>query len=373
MGDFYVYLHKKKYNGEVFYVGKGTKNRAYEKKSRSKFWHKVVNKYEYIVEIVEYGLQEWYAHELECNLIGLYGRRDRGYGTLVNLTDGGDGFSGLIITEERRKAISERVSGRNHPLYDPAVYTFKNAQTGEIIVCDRYGFENEYPALCISSLFNKSQIHVKKWYIVDSISEYEVGLIAAGFKGKDCKASDKTVYSFYNLHTKEVFSGLRTDLQKKFNVDVSPLFSNIRECLYVKGWTLLSNSEKYSDEYILNSSKGLRNGRSDRSIYNFYNIKTRETVTSTRYDFEKKYGFKISGLFKNNTNSNISHWWCLLENKDNIISKYDTNRYMFQNVSGEVFIGLRSEFKDKYGRNLKNLFSGQCKSENGWTVSEAVL
>lgn len=89
---FYIYVHRKATTREIFYVGKGKKRRAYEGE-RNNFWRKVVKKHGIVVEILEIGYQEWYAHEREVELIALYGRRDIGLGPLVNLTDGGEGVS----------------------------------------------------------------------------------------------------------------------------------------------------------------------------------------------------------------------------------------------------------------------------------------
>lgn len=110
--DFYVYIHRKKTTKEVFYVGKGKFNRAYEKTSRNKFWRSIVLKHGFIVEFVETGLQEWYAFELEQNLISYYGRRDCGEGSLVNATEGGEGTAGHIWSDElkewrRQKTIEQ--------------------------------------------------------------------------------------------------------------------------------------------------------------------------------------------------------------------------------------------------------------------------
>lgn len=101
--DFYVYLHRKKTTGEVFYVGKGTRDRAWKHSSRNGYWKKVSKKYGYTVEIVLDNLQEWYALELEKDLISYYGRKNLGDGTLVNLTDGGEGSSGYIVSEQCRQ------------------------------------------------------------------------------------------------------------------------------------------------------------------------------------------------------------------------------------------------------------------------------
>jgi len=91
-----VYIHKKKTNGEVFYVGMGNKYRPYQKcnGSRSDFWYSTVRIYGYTVEIIKEGLTKQEAFDLEIKLIKKYGRRDKGLGTLVNLTDGGDAGGG---------------------------------------------------------------------------------------------------------------------------------------------------------------------------------------------------------------------------------------------------------------------------------------
>lgn len=104
--DFYVYIHRKQSNGEVFYVGKGKNKRAWSKDGRTDYWHRVVKKHGLVVEIVLSGLQEWYAFELETDLIALYGRKDLNEGCLINMADGGEGASGVIATDDARAKIS---------------------------------------------------------------------------------------------------------------------------------------------------------------------------------------------------------------------------------------------------------------------------
>jgi hypothetical protein len=94
--DFYVYAHRKATTGEIFYVGKGYGNRAWSKR-RSEYWHNVANKYGLCVEIVASGLQEWYAFELEKELIAFHGRPN-----LVNMTDGGEGMYGWTPSEKTK-------------------------------------------------------------------------------------------------------------------------------------------------------------------------------------------------------------------------------------------------------------------------------
>lgn len=104
--DFYVYTHHKATTGEIFYVGKGHGRRAWEKADRNPFWKRIVSKHGVVVKVAQDGLQEWAAFELECDLIALHGRRNLGDGSLVNLTDGGDGASGTVVGDETRAKLS---------------------------------------------------------------------------------------------------------------------------------------------------------------------------------------------------------------------------------------------------------------------------
>lgn len=108
MTDFYVYVHRKATTGEIFYVGKGCGKRAYAVGvDRSVHWNRLVKKHGHTIELVASGLQEWYAHELERELIAYHGRKNLGLGPLINKTDGGEGVSGLVFTQESLKRLSD--------------------------------------------------------------------------------------------------------------------------------------------------------------------------------------------------------------------------------------------------------------------------
>ena len=114
---FYIYHHINKKTGEVFYVGQGKNQRAYSMKSRSSFWHAIVEKYGYDVLIVEERLTKEQANEREIYWIKEIGRRDLGKGPLVNLTDGGDSIHGYIFTEDVTKKMSESRLGEKNGFY----------------------------------------------------------------------------------------------------------------------------------------------------------------------------------------------------------------------------------------------------------------
>ena len=119
--EFYVYVHIRKDNNTVFYVGKGTKNRAYDL-DRGNFHNGVRDKYGCRVEIIKDGLTESQAFRLESKMIKYYvltlgygipidGYRDFSNNYLTNFTWGGEGCSGMHHTEETKQKISETEKG----------------------------------------------------------------------------------------------------------------------------------------------------------------------------------------------------------------------------------------------------------------------
>lgn len=101
-----LYRHLKP-NNEVFYIGIGTtKERAYSKYNRNKYWRQIVKKYNYKVEIIFDNLTWDEACKLEISLIWLYGRKDLKKGTLCNLTNGGEGNFGMIHSVETKLKMS---------------------------------------------------------------------------------------------------------------------------------------------------------------------------------------------------------------------------------------------------------------------------
>ena len=121
--NFYIYRHIRPDTNDVFYIGKGSNLskshsiRAYEKHNRNIWWQRIVKKNngEYKVEIIYSAETEYEINEKENEFIVLYGRRDLGNGTLVNLTNGGEGSVGVVCKDETRKKLSDKFKGSNHP------------------------------------------------------------------------------------------------------------------------------------------------------------------------------------------------------------------------------------------------------------------
>lgn len=102
---FYVYEHLKPNTGEVFYIGKGSKNRAYETRSRNNHWTNIVNKYGLEVNIIYNNLTNQEAGQKEIDLIEFYGLDN-----LCNMTQGGDGC--VSLKQESKDKISNSLKGK---------------------------------------------------------------------------------------------------------------------------------------------------------------------------------------------------------------------------------------------------------------------
>lgn len=113
---FYVYEHWRPDTGTIFYVGKGHGRRAFQMRGAGRSrWHRfIVEKLHAAgltvdVRIIHSDLDEGQAFAKEVGLIAEW----RASGApLANMTDGGEGASGAIVSEATRHLISARSKGR---------------------------------------------------------------------------------------------------------------------------------------------------------------------------------------------------------------------------------------------------------------------
>lgn len=136
--NFYIYRHIRPDTNEVFYIGKGNNldtrlklyRRAYLIQQRTDYWKSVVAKNNGIfkVEIIWECEQEKEANLKEIEFISIYGRADLNKGSLVNLTDGGEGVCGII---QRAESIAKR-SGKNHYHYQGLMEKYAKEKMGRL-------------------------------------------------------------------------------------------------------------------------------------------------------------------------------------------------------------------------------------------------
>lgn len=117
---FYTYIYyDPSRNNEPFYIGKGQGNRAWSHfrsnrqcpfVSRLKYMKK--NHIKPVIGLYS-DLEEEFAHLLEQELISKFGRKDLGLGPLLNMTDGGEGASGIVWSKERKEEWSYTRTNNN--------------------------------------------------------------------------------------------------------------------------------------------------------------------------------------------------------------------------------------------------------------------
>jgi hypothetical protein len=125
--QFYAYIHAKP-DGTPFYAGKGNGRRLNMFHRRNQHHKNIVAKYgrrNILIGRLDCS-DESTAFDLEMGLIKCLRRSGV---DLANLTDGGHGPSGLVVTPEQRAKISATLMGRSGTPWSPEQYAKFRATT----------------------------------------------------------------------------------------------------------------------------------------------------------------------------------------------------------------------------------------------------
>jgi hypothetical protein len=100
--EYYTYAYLRE-DRTPYYIGKGKGNRVYKRKRKDVKPPKDKSR----IIFLKQNLTEEEAFKHEIYMIAVFGRKDLGTGILHNRTDGGEGSSGRIVTEEEKKHLSK--------------------------------------------------------------------------------------------------------------------------------------------------------------------------------------------------------------------------------------------------------------------------
>lgn len=124
MSNFYIYMYLDLDN-VPFYIGKGKNNRYkvqnhLKKHNTNAFLKSKIRKVgtkNVKIHFLHKDITEEESFSWERYWIKYIGRRDKGEGSLCNLTDGGEGPSGYIHTNEARRKMCETHEGEKNSMY----------------------------------------------------------------------------------------------------------------------------------------------------------------------------------------------------------------------------------------------------------------
>lgn len=219
MNKFYVYVHRRASDNEVFYVGKGCGLRAWNYNNRNAYWTNVKNKHGVVVDIVFDNLSEEDSLRIEKDTITefLY----FGY-PLTNLTSGGEKPN--VISDDSRKKMSDARKGKKRS--EGSVKKTAEAHKGmkrSLQTCER-----------ISQALKGKKVPRER-------------AIRSNLKrtGTLSSVADKTIYSFIN-EDGTVFKGTRMELCESLNVSKKAIGKLFGKCKRNSshGWSILKEQNE---------------------------------------------------------------------------------------------------------------------------------
>ena len=202
MNNYYVYIHRRKDNNEVFYVGISRQEKYFRvntKTGRNPIWNNIVNKYGFIGEVLYSNLSKEDACLIEKALIKSYGRINTNSGVLANLTAGGDGSVDCPKSFETKNKMRKARVGK--PLSEDIKNKMSATRKGKKAT-------NETKAklsVIAKNRFSKKIINTENKTIYNSISECALNLnISRTYLNKILKNRKENKYNLaYYTHVEQ--------------------------------------------------------------------------------------------------------------------------------------------------------------------------
>lgn len=155
MNNFYTYAYLRE-DRTPYYIGKGKGYRAFVKNGRT---ISLPNKRSNII-FLKQNLTEEEAFKHEEYMIAVFGRKDLGTGILRNMSNGRDGCSGYIFSEEEIQKRRDRMN--NIPKEKHPAFGKKRPDISKIMSSDKNPMKN--PEI-VEKFSGKNNNRSKKWKV----------------------------------------------------------------------------------------------------------------------------------------------------------------------------------------------------------------
>lgn len=342
--DKVVYLHRRKSDGKVFYVGMGSEERAFTTSSRNKWWKNTYKKYGLTVDIVAKNLSIKDAYELEVFLISELGRKDLGLGNLVNLDDGGKGATGHIPTKIAREKLSKRTSKK-----------VINTETLEVLssateMYSNYGVPKDVPRKSNPSYdwmylddYNNGKHLTEKW-----INRYKIK------RGYLKIINTETLEIFYNIED-ACKSGRNTSRYNITSRKLKGTMKNNSDLMYYEDY---ESGKHLTEEWINRKVRKKSTYKKPIKQIEIYDFKEQVWFKTTSKDFIAKYNQQpathtslCNGRFCRREctkfNQTNKRWKNILDLETGIIERFN-----------QVHLAVKLNTKSN---NISNFFLGKTK------------
>jgi hypothetical protein len=258
--NFVVYMYVRE-DGTPYYIGKGRPRRPYEKRGRACG----IPPKERIV-IVHKDIDEETAFRLEKELISKYGRKDLGTGILHNRSDGGEGTSGRITSEETRR----KTSGSNNWKYTPR--DWHHPTHGDVLQKSISELVRMFPdqKLCSKSL---SRVAVKK-------IQKSMGWCLLKDKGVKYRSKRSIPRDWYHPKYGKILQKSCAELVREFPED------NIIQSCIVR---VATEKIFHHKEWRLLKNKNVKHKYRSNVIRNWYHQKHGEVLQKTASELIKMF------------------------------------------------------------------------------------
>ena len=173
---FYTYAYLRE-DRTPYYIGKGQRRRLYENSGKPCVTPKDKNQ----IIFLKQNLTEQEAFKHEIYMIAVFGRKDLHTGILYNKSDGGDGTSGYIHTEETKKKMSKIHKGKKLSIQHKDILI--NSRKGKVNTQEHNKSISEALAGIIRSIETKDKISKSKlgennptsnWWKLTFLNESEI-------------------------------------------------------------------------------------------------------------------------------------------------------------------------------------------------------